>query len=146
METKKFNAFDRVLVRIRIDTPLIWTCTFYSHLDNDGCHVTIGGQIFDDKDILPYESNEHLVGTTDEPDEVVRLEEEYLFVINDIVETPTWWNLIQLDYVNSYVFFDVEGGKWHYAIRFKDFNPNDMEETKKHILCVKNGKVIKYKG
>ena len=144
-EHKIFKPFDKVLVKQCDDA--VWGCKFYSHWIGDlHEHITTDGMDVADEDILPYEGNEHLVGTTtNEPEEEVTLEEgEYLFVINDIVETPTWWNLIHLDFVNRYAFFDVEGGKWYYAIRFSDFNPNDMEETKKHILCVKNGKVVKY--
>lgn len=151
METKykQFRPFDKVLVK---DSNHIWKIDFYNYFDHtSNGHRTLSYQVYrvPDRDILPYEGNEKLLGTTDEPEEEIKLENgEYLFVINDIAVTPppTWWNLIQLDYVNSYVFFDVEGGKWYYAIRFSDFNPNDMEETRKHILYIKNGRIIKYEG
>lgn len=32
---------------------------------------------------------------------------------------------------------------WKYCIPFSKFNPNDLEETRKHILCVKNGKLVR---
>lgn len=203
-EHKTFKPFEKVLVQ---NLQGIWMIDFYSNWNEKWQgHQTFkvnGDYAQTDDGILPYEGNEHLVGTTDEPqipiseketqdaywancteeekanlrrsyneflkddargrsilekvcgkhnlqgeaEEEIKLEEgEYMFVINSIVETPYWWNLIQLDFVNTYKFFDVDGGKWDYAIKFSHFNPNDMEETKKHILCVKNGRIIRYKG
>lgn len=149
METKNhktFKPFDKVLVRVRIDSPLTWVCTFYSHLDNDGCHVTAGAQIYDDNDIIPYEGNEHLVGTTDNPDEEVILKAgEFLFVSDSIYYYPSYWCFIKLGRIGKFEFRDIDEEGYVYAIRFSDFNPNDMEETKKHILRVKYGKVVRYK-
>ena len=147
MKTKKFKAFDKVIVKIRIDTSLIWTCTFYSHLDKDGGHVTIGGQIFDDKDILLYEGNEELVGTTDEPETEVRLEEgEWMMCAAGPYDYANDWALRQFVQIRKKAFLTANGGLSSFAIRFKDFDPSNMEETKKNILCVKNGKIIRYKG
>ena len=35
--------------------------------------------------------------------------------------------------------------EYEFAIRLKDFDPSNIEETRKKILCVKNGKIIRYK-
>ena len=42
-----------------------WSCTFYSHFEGE--HHNCMGILF--KHCIPYEGNEHLVGTTDEPKE-----------------------------------------------------------------------------
>lgn len=149
---KKFKSFERVLVRVRMDAPLIWVCSFYSHLDNDGCHVTIGGQIYDDKDILPYEGNESLVGITYSPDDEVEVEEgEWVMVCDDIKDYSGEWQLRQFMYPQGneamiqslrFAYGDVTGYK--YFILFSNFRPNDMDETLKHVLCVKNDKIFKY--
>lgn len=60
-----FKPYDRVLVR---DNGNEWHCTFYSHFDNNiGEHLCADGHYHEQ--CIPYEGNEHLVGTTDEPKE-----------------------------------------------------------------------------
>lgn len=60
----QFQPFDRVLVWDDGG----WRCAFYSHLDTEsGLHVSADGFVFNR--CIPYEGNEHLVGTTDEPKE-----------------------------------------------------------------------------
>lgn len=156
METKhkKFKPYDRVLVR---DSEDKWQIDFYSHWSGGlSQHVTLAfgdGLKIDDKDILPFEGNEHLVGTTDEPEEEIKLEEGEWIIANDRdypleIGHGSLGKCIRVE-GNTFVErspFGDNGLKYFYAIRLKDFNPNDIEETKKHILCVKNGKVVKYKG
>lgn len=65
-ETKhQFKPFDKVLVRDDDDTT--WRCDFFSHLgDKEGvfiCLTTWWHQC------IPYEGNEHLLGTTNNPEE-----------------------------------------------------------------------------
>ncbi len=62
----QFKAFDKVLVRDRDD--LLWIPEFFSHytgleLCKYKCIVNVYSQC------IPYEGNEHLVGTTDKPKE-----------------------------------------------------------------------------
>lgn len=64
-ETKhQFKPFDRVLVRDRNDRE--WGCDFFSHLGYKGgvfiCFTTWW------KQCIPYEGNEHLLGTTNNPE------------------------------------------------------------------------------
>ena len=33
---------------------------------------------------------------------------------------------------------------WDFIVRKSDFDINNLEETKKHILCVKDGKITRY--
>ena len=56
---------ERVLVR---DNGSEWICTFYSHFDSEvGEHMCADGHYHEH--CIPYEGNEHLVGTTGEPKE-----------------------------------------------------------------------------
>lgn len=59
----QFKPFDRVLVRDEDDE--IWDCDMFS-LRYDGKYWCIGGI---KQQCIPYEGNEHLVGTTDKPKE-----------------------------------------------------------------------------
>lgn len=66
-DTPTFKPYDKVLVR---DNPYEkWRCSFFSHYDKDDNtfpYQCIGIQF---THCIPYEGNEHLVGTTDEPKE-----------------------------------------------------------------------------
>ena len=146
---KQYKPFDRILVREGGE----WTPDIYSYYnENKNKHWCLSFGWLEEDQILPYEGNEHLVGTTDEPEEEIKLEEEeWLMVSSSDDFLPCDWQLYKFvgldesdDYLlaNKYVW---RPSKWEYAIRFSDFNPNDWEETKKHILCVKNGKVVRHK-
>ena len=146
---RKFKPFDKVIIKSGIDK--YWSCDFYSHLDKVlGAHETINSAGLTDNEILPYEGNEHLVGTRDEPEEEVRLEEGELVVYFENIKYLENMDLLLARFdgvINDLIKVKSDCmKKWEYAIRFSDFNPNDMEETSRHILCVKNGKIVKYKG
>ena len=60
----KFNFDDLVLVRVGEFSK--WYATRYSHYDYDvNGHITQNGYLWYEGDIIPYEGNEHLLGTTD---------------------------------------------------------------------------------
>lgn len=153
METnnkKEFKAFDKVLVRreSRPNDIVDWRADIFSHIDNDGFYVTIGLGIVTKNDILPYEGHEELVGTTDEPEEVIKLENgDDIICFDSIIDFENSCKLYITKFwrTNEVLFKTINNERYIYAIRFSDFNPNDMEETKKHILCVKNGKLVRYK-
>lgn len=57
----QFKPFEKVLVRDSIDD--VWRASFFSHIkEDDGRYVTTGLRW---KFCIPYEGNEHLLGTTD---------------------------------------------------------------------------------
>lgn len=156
METnhKQFKPFDKVLVRTEYNDGNKWNVDLYSHYSDDH-HVCVGMLLVEDNDILPYEGNEHLVGTTDEPEEEIKLKEgEWIMVAERINKLPCTWNLRDFHSTGKTRFkvystkTQIEkrssslGGK--YAIRFSEFNPNNMKETLKRVLCVRDGKIIKY--
>lgn len=61
----QFKSFDKVLVR---DSDInIWIPRLYSHKGNIGYRTQDGCEYMQ---ILPYEGNEYLVGTTDKPKEL----------------------------------------------------------------------------
>lgn len=82
MENKKqFKPYDRVIYRLNYSSPTTWHCGIFSDYNERKTHITLcsGFTFFLDKyDILPYEGNEHLVGTTGEPEEEIKLEKENL--------------------------------------------------------------------
>lgn len=144
---KKFKPYERVLVRDGQDQ---WQIDFYSHWSKEKeQHITLAygsGLELTDRDVLPYEGNENLLGTTHEPEEEIKLEvEEWLLCGDTPSDIPTYWTLTQFLKTLKAKFFCVNSYRWAFAIRFVDFNPDDMEETMKHILCVRNGKIVRYK-
>lgn len=143
---KKFKPFDRVLVRQSRLT--VWECDFYSHYNATyNTHVTIGYDEVERHNILPYEGNESLLGTIAEPEEEIKLEEgEYgFFVTKPLMEYLSYYSFGRFNGTTNNCMINSASLYYDCFIRFSDFNPDDMEETKKHILCVKNGKVVKYK-
>ena len=66
LETAKepeFKPFDRVLTRDGdYDT---WACDLFSHKDDEHPYVCVGAYW---EQCIPYEGNEHLIGTTDSPE------------------------------------------------------------------------------
>lgn len=152
METnhKEFKPFDKVIVRGYKGE--VWRPHLYGYWDEKNqLHVSISSLLVIDENILPYEGNEHLVGTTDSPDEEVRLEKDEYIIASDIIYALRIGSGVIGRFVGikDRMFLKrafERNDEYRYAIRFSDFNPNDMEETKKHILCVKNGRIVKYKG
>ena len=157
METnKKFKCKDEVIYR---SPDSEWYYGIFSHYQSQGLcfkRAIINGNHYDLKtiEILPYEGNEHLVGTDLPAEEEIRLEEGewVMYAFGGLV------SIYPLDY-NLGKFIKINEGDNNITIqdsdavrgiskfiRFSDFNPNDMEETSRHILCVKGGKVVRYKN
>ena len=64
MNDHKFQPFEKVLVR-DVSAGDGWRASFFSHY-HGGRPVGINGWMFDR--MIPYEGNEHLLGTKDEPE------------------------------------------------------------------------------
>lgn len=62
----EFKPFDRVLTRDN-DTE-IWSVDIFSHIQGDEFRFVTVGSCW--RYCLPFEGNEHLVGTSDSPDNV----------------------------------------------------------------------------
>lgn len=226
---KKFKCKDELIYRSKYEYGnQHWTYGIFSHYEyhQDVTFASLGciSLNINDWDILPYEENEHLVGTTHEPqyylpsdveegkafigeivyygdekvkilnvrefkpnhnnaafytirnsigyefeefgdgltynpllfnpDSVVFLKKgERIIPLNDETDFDKIGRLISTQFEgikDSYFMCETSllrpsGVPYEFCVRFSDFNPNDMEETKKKILCVKNGKVVKYR-
>lgn len=55
----QFKPFDKVLVRDIDENE--WECSLFSHIDEEGYYVCVGSWWMQ---CIPYEGNEHLLGTT----------------------------------------------------------------------------------
>lgn len=60
----QFKPFDKVLVR-NGDSD-IWDCNIFNRIDEDGEYYCIDCECWEQ--CIPYEGNEHLLGTTNEPE------------------------------------------------------------------------------
>lgn len=148
---KQFNPFDKVLVRVSASNR--WDCSFYSYYndkDNEYPHKTFH-YCLKDENILPYKGNEHLVGTTDEPEEIILEKGEYILASDFIHPLETGFGEI-----GKFVDIENEGFiktaynnsnlNYIFALRLSDsLNANDTKDRKSKILCVKNGKIVRYK-
>lgn len=157
-ETKElkqlFKCKDEVLYRCKVKFgEHFWTYGIFSHYEyvNNKTYAVVSGTCGMDItkwDFIPYEGNEHLVGTQLEleSEEGIKLEEGELLIVTDFLDrlSKGLGHLKRITEIqdNCFVSSDFGESRYKYAIRFSDFNPNDMEETQKHILCVKNGKVV----
>lgn len=61
----QFKPFDKVLVQSNKDPK--WRCAFYSHFDSYGMYHHVIGDDGAYVKCIPFEGNEHLVGTTNNP-------------------------------------------------------------------------------
>lgn len=59
----QFKPFDKVLVRDR-DTEA-WWCNLFGYIDKDGNYMCVNGPW---NQCIPYEGNEHLLGTKNNPE------------------------------------------------------------------------------
>lgn len=59
----QFKPFDKVLVRDLDEHE--WECSLFSHIDEEGYYVCVGSWWMQ---CIPYEGNEHLLGTTNKPE------------------------------------------------------------------------------
>ncbi len=67
-ETSKFQPFQKVLVKDCEEGIMfnVWHCDLFSHISKEGKYFTISG-MWDE--CIPFEGNEHLIGTKDDPKE-----------------------------------------------------------------------------
>lgn len=66
-ETPKFQPFQKVLTKDCEEGMFnVWHCDLFSHVSKEGKYFTVSG-MWDE--CIPFEGNEHLVGTKDDPKE-----------------------------------------------------------------------------
>ena len=149
---KKFKPFDKVLVRI--DKGCRWYPEFYSHSEKNLHHLIMRSPK-EDENIIPYEGNEHLVGKYDEPEEEIQITTgQPVFAFDDLEKLNDLGicleNFVTIDKPYSDMrseadeFLIIAGNyNWKYCIPFNKFNIEDMEATKKEVLTVKDGRLVK---
>ena len=139
---KQFKPFDKVLYRPASTN--IWIPDIYSFSDRKE-HCVIGcPNYIEDKNIIPYEGNEYLVGTANEPEEKIALKKGELILCSDSLLAL----MDGLGVINHFITVGCDSIATHpcpynYCIPMSKYNPNDLEETKKWILRVTNGKLVK---
>lgn len=154
---KKFKCKDEVIFRYDDGSGMksYWTFGIFSHYQGDDL-VAIGNMVYglDCTEVLPYEGNEHLVGTYDEPSEEIKLKTGEILVLGEYESSVLrgYGMLQRFSRISS-----AEGSDrliiahndygiettWKFCIPLSKFNPDDMEATKKEILTVVAGKLVK---
>lgn len=120
MNENNFKSFDKVLVRVDNNTD--WACDLYSHyVDNLKMHCCVGGLY---SQTIPYEGNEHLLGTTDSPKpKRWRAEEKkkYWIVQNDgtVVEEDEYQDDVDDARYNIGNYFRTREEAEEMAVKFK---------------------------
>lgn len=82
-------------------------------------------------------------------DEIILEEGKYYWFSNNSgVSYPEVWSLRKLERIenNDFVSYNDYTEKkiiYHYAIKQSDFNPNNMKETLKYIIKIKDDKFVK---
>ena len=141
---KKFKPFDKVLVRHRSDD--YWVPTFYKFNDGIAYHFVLDETFsITDSYIIPYEGNEHLAGTIGEPEEKITLAVGELILMSDNVNVLSEGRGTVLYYkeIVGKTIISMNRQGYTYCIPISKYNPNNLEETRKWILTVKDGKLVK---
>lgn len=162
METKTlkvFKPYDKVLLTAKDPQNYGWFCAMFSHyLNGNYAFRLMGGKIcnLSEYDILPYEGNEHLIGTSDAPEEPVYIstgEWVMAYMGTGVFGTSTDPSAYKMCCFRSISDDDrilvfnqcicSEPIEVAYIIPFSKFNPTDMATTVKYALVAKNGTLIK---
>lgn len=135
-------------MRRKNDNEMRWFCSEFSNYDGSYFTLICGNKYhLDCFDILPYKGHEYLVGTLDEPEKWRTLKEGDLIVVFDDIKD------VEQGYVSIRKFCGVNGDKvvcnnskvtWNLCVPYSKFNADNIEETKKYILCGKDGKLVKF--
>ena len=122
MEKPSFKPFDKVLVRDD-SAGDGWRASFFSHY-RDGHPVTINGWEFDR--MIPFEGNEHLVGTKDMPEpELKKGDTVLVWKKGDIAKAIRVYSYYDCDFNQHMTYgFLLKNGSatelqsWDYAEKF----------------------------
>lgn len=142
---RKFKCKDEVIVRLK-ETGSSWFYGVVSHAD-DASVVLSGGfrHPYERYDILPFYGNEHLVGTTNEPEEEIILAKgEFILLSESAINIQKGIGTV-LNYseIVGSAIIATNGNGYSYGIPMSKYNPDNLEETRKWILMVNGGKLIK---
>lgn len=146
IDFSKFKPFDKVVVMLNTSKGGVWTISIFAFDNGENVQFLIGSIPKSAiAGMLPFEGNEHLVGTKYKPEEEVELKKGELVYVFDSIENIEDFiiGLRKFAGICGDTILSKNKINWKYCIPYSKFNPNDMEETKKHILCVKNGILVK---
>lgn len=139
---KEFKPFEKVLIKYQYEKT--WQARFFSHIDERGNYNLTSGGIISSKDsIIPYKDNEYLLGTTNEPEEEIILEKGEKIVCSDSINKllNSYGVVDSFSEVGDNIIYDSEGCPWNYCIPYSQFKEKNTEHD---ILCVQNGKLVRY--
>lgn len=142
METK-FKCKDEVIYRW--DDTYVWQYGIFSNYSEDG-FCLVGVYVPKNSQILPYEGNQHLVGTTDAPVQEEKLKEGEMVVVADILHTleKGFGTVGVFRNVGSSFFCvddaEFEEAQYCFCIRLSDLTSPDR---KNKIMEVANSKIVK---
>ena len=145
----KFKPFDRIIYRYKGTTNSIWIASEYSHETDVGHYLSGGNCLYKrNTEILPFEGNEHLVGTLNDPKQKITLQEgECIVCGDDINDLSNKYGFISKfkNSIDDY-FVTSEDCYYDYCIPFSQFDINlSKEELEKRILYVEDDKIQYYK-
>lgn len=138
------KPFDKIIFRQIVNKGERWKCGFYSHENTE--YVVLINDISINKafyEILPFEGNEELVGTTKNVEESITIEPGTPIFLSDCLrEELDYWTLDKFEVTDDDYISGQYGAINIYCILFSDFDPNNMKETLKKAMTIKNNKLV----
>lgn len=146
METK-FSTYDKIIYRVGTSA---WKPSLFGFYRNNGDSPFIIGEGYiphDNYEILPYEGNEHLIGTKlGKNYESINVSDAIFASDYSLCESnPTlWYGGVLLSVEDDYIKVGCgnETRKAKYIVKLKHFNPLLTRNMLDHILTVKDGILV----
>lgn len=142
----EFKPFDKIIFRqLNKSYSNVWQCGFYSHNDN-GIDVLASNQYLRKEifEILPFKGNEHLVGTSNNPNDLlVKLGDLCVFT-HDFSNFKTECVISIIKSFDQFTF-GAALYHWRYCIPYENYNPNlSIQELEKLAFKIEDGIVKRY--
>lgn len=140
---KQFKPFDKIIYRTTNENP--WIPSFYQCIIGDFHFVLDREHGLSDENIFPYEGNEHLIGTINEPEEEIILKKgDLILAHDDLTAIREGLGCIRkFKKINNNLIMLTSDACYTYCLPMSKYNSENLEETAKWVLMVKNGKLVK---
>lgn len=140
---KQFKPFDKVLYRLAKE--FCWIPSFYQMKNGYNHFVIDTDNSISNSDIISYEGNEHLVGTCDEPEEIYLIAKGELILCSNIIDNlcDGRGSIVEFKCIKDKYIYTNLSLPYEYCIPMSKYDLNNLAETKKWVLTVKNGNLIK---
>ena len=135
------KPFDKIVYR-KGNNP--WNIAHFSHVSNDMLHTSEFSISLSEVVFFPFEGNEKLVGTTNNVEDEVFLPEGSIVYCGNEEDCALGWTISEFKEIDDDLFMDKYGCYYDYVIPAKDYDYENWEETKKHILKCRDGKVVHF--